>query len=153
MRSSPLFLLAALVAAGLSASAARAANVHFNSPPTITINSNGTVNAQGTLVGIGNKDLTVTLTVEGTMVVFYYNPGGNQPVGWNKEPVKTIAVQFIPKTLTQNGTASFNLTSPKPVAKPAPNPNWTVVIQSVKITKVTISVTQGGQTTNFTFNY
>ena len=152
MRTRPFFLLAAL-AAGLTATAARAANPHFNSPPTITINSDGTVNAQGTITGIGNKDLIVTLTVEGTMVVFYFNPGGNQPVGWNRDPVKEIAVQFIPKTLTSNGNASFNLTSPKPVARPAPNPNWTVVIQSVKITKVTISITQAGKTTNFVFNY
>ena len=149
----PLVFLAALAAAGLAAPAARAANPHFNTAPSITINSDGTVTVCGTITGIGNQDIVVQLTVEGTMTVVYYNPGEKKPVGWNKEPVKVIAGKTIPKELIQNGNASFCVSTTKPVAKPAPNPNWTVVIQDVKITKVTLSVTQGGKTTSFTYTY
>jgi hypothetical protein len=147
MRTRNLVYSAALAVVGLAASPALAQNPHLNTAPTITVNSDGTVTVTGTITGLGNKDVTVTLEVTGIATVVYYNPANHKPMGWNKEPVKSIAFTTIPVTLIKNGNASFSVTTAKPVLSPAPNPKWTVELQSLEITSVTVTVEQGGKVT------
>ena len=131
---------------------ANAANVHFVGEPTIE-DTGENLDVCFKLAGLGNKDITVTLTVTGTATVFYFNPGGNEPPGQNKVPVKSVTTRTIPASEIKNGTVSVCLESEDVVVPPAPNPNWVTDIQDVSFETATITVVQKGKTVlNQTFD-
>jgi hypothetical protein len=97
------------------------------------------------LAGLGNKDITITVTVNGTAHVTYINPGNNVPAGQNKYPIQAMSTQTIPSEQIKNGTVTVTLTSPELEPAPAPNPNWTVQLDDVEFDSATITVVQGGK--------
>jgi hypothetical protein len=132
------------------ASTGVAANVHLVGDPEIT-DLGGQLEVALTLAGLGNKDITITISATGTATVLGFNPGGNEPPGQNKVPVSTATSTTIPKGSIKNGTVSVSLTTPLLVAPDPtdagfPNDLWTVVIDDVVFTEVTITVVQGGKT-------
>jgi hypothetical protein len=98
-----------------------------------------------TLAGLGNKDITIMLTVTGTASVTYVNPGKNVPPGQNKIPIKLLTWEFIPSDQIKNGTVSVCLTSPDVTLEAAPNPNWSVELDDVEFETATITVIQKGR--------
>ena len=132
------------------ASTALAASVHFKRTPTFTDNGT-TLTANGALAGLGNGDITITVTARGLISTTGVNPGGNSAPGQNKVATAVSGTQVIPQDAIKNGNVSFSVTTgvpPTPTAKQAgfPNNNWTVTISNVVFTSVTVTVTQGGQT-------
>ena len=131
---------------------ANAANVHFVGDPVFQ-DTGENLDACFKLAGLGNKDITVTLSVTGTATVIYFNPGGNEPPGQNKVPITAVTSKTIPASEIKNGTVSVCLESPDVVVPPAPNENWVTEVQDVSFETATITVTQKGKTVlNQTFD-
>jgi hypothetical protein len=131
------------------AATAVAANVHLKSEPTIT-DLGEQLKVCVALAGLGNKDVTITVSATGSASVIGFSPGGNPAPGQNKFPVSTVASTTIPSRQIKNGTVSVCLTTPLVQAPDAtdagfPNDNWDVVIDDVEFTQVTITVEQNGK--------
>jgi hypothetical protein len=115
--------------------------------------------ASGSLSGLGNGDVTIKLTVTGaTATTICTSPGGNAAPGQNRNNVTVIGQTFIPASEIKNGNLNFTVLtqapiSPVPGAPDCPNPNWTETINDVnfKGATATITVTQFGVDTTFTF--
>lgn len=141
--------LLAVAAAVLVAPVALAANVHFKDGPTFT-DEGTTLSASGALAGLGNKDVTITLTATGTADdITCTNKGGNVAPGQNKPKVTTLGQTSIPVTEIKNGNVAFEVETAEPfvTAKQAgcPNNNWTATVNDVDFTSATITVVQGGK--------
>ena len=140
----------AIVSAVALPSLALAANVHFKDAPTLT-DLGTTLQATGSLAGLGNQDVTISLRATGTAArITCTNQGGNVAPGQNKPQVTTIGQQSIPVTEVKNGTVAFSVTTAAPVvtAKQAgcPNNRWTARVDDVAFTSATLTVQQGGRT-------
>lgn len=144
-----LFWSSLLLAFGLVAPSALGANVHFKEGPTFTDNG-VTLTADGALAGLGNKDVTISLTAKGVATsITCTNKGGNEAPGQNKPKVTTVGETSVPKTEVKNGNVSFSVTTVSPFvdAKTAgcPNNNWTATVNDVEFSEATITVVQGGK--------
>lgn len=141
--------LLGVVAALAVTSVAIAANVHFKDGPTFT-DEGTTLSASGALAGLGNKDVTITLTATGTADdITCTNKGGNVAPGQNKPKVTTLGQTSVPVTEVKNGNVAFSVETAEPfvTAKQAgcPNNNWTATVNDVDFTSATITVVQGGK--------
>lgn len=145
--------MAAVIAVALFApTAALAANVHFvKGGPTFTDNGT-TLTTVGKLAGLGNEDITITVSVTGIATkITCTNPGGKQAPGQNKPGVTASGTQTITRDEIKNGTVTIRVTTLEPAQltpKQAgcPNNRWTATIKDVKFTSATITVVQGGKT-------
>ena len=146
--ASLLFILSFFV--GLRSS--MAANVHFIDPPTVSVDlEEFTVEVSGKLAGLGNKDVTVIVEVNGTAEIWVYNPGENLPPGKNKVPFYSVDdAIFHPDA--KNGTVTFALTVDfsGPLDESLedtilPNENWTADLQNIDVTSVKVTVVQNNK--------
>jgi hypothetical protein len=137
---------------GLSATVALAASVHLKQYRAPTLTDNGlTATVSGALAGLGNGDVTVTVTATGFGSTILTSPGGNAAPGQNKVPFTLVGTQSIPSSEIKNGTVDFSVTTlapatPTPKQAGAPNDNWTVTLTDVTFTGYTLTVEQGGVT-------
>jgi hypothetical protein len=145
-------VVSAFVVVLVLAATAYAASVHFKNNREPTFKDNGlTATISGALAGLGNQDVTITVTAEGVGSSICKNPSGKIVPGQNKVPIETTASQTISASEIKNGTVSFSVTTatpPDPSAAEAgcPNNNWTAELKDVKFTSYTVTVVQGGKT-------
>ena len=117
---------------------------HYVVDPTFTDNGT-TLTATGSVAGLGNEDVTVVLTAQGSATIVCTNPAGNVAPGQTKD-VTVSGSQTI--TDVKNGRVDYNVTTVAPTA-PAdscPNPKWTPTVTDVTFNSATVIVQQGGQT-------
>ncbi len=141
-------ILSSLVVLSITTSVVFAGNVHFlkNKPPVFT-GGDLTLTAAGTIYGLGNGNVLVTLDATGTANLLCANPGGSSKVPGQNPNFTAGGAGSIPASSIHNGHASFTVTtappeSPVPGAPDCPNPGWTETITSITWTSATISVYQ-----------
>ena len=150
MKSMKKKMLMMLGAVSVMALTAVAANVHFKGGnPTFTDNGL-TLSSAFCLSGLGNQDVTATITATGAGSSTCTNPGGNQAPGQNKIPLRLSGSQTVSAGDIKNGTVCFNVTSAGPAQPTAteagcPNNNWEAQITDVAFSSATITVVQGGK--------
>ena len=138
-----------LVVFAFTATLAVAASVHFK-PKGPTFTDTGlTLTVNGTLAGLGNGDVIITVQASGSATTIGFNRGGNIAPGQTLQATET-GTQTIPASEIQNGEVFFSVTTQppaQPTAKEAglPNNNWTAVITDVAFSSATITVMQGGE--------
>jgi hypothetical protein len=146
-RRIPLAMLSFLLATNITTFGQ---SVHLkggaNAEPTF-LDQGLTLNATGSLAGLGNDDVVVTLTATADVTATCTNQGGNQAPGQNPAPVTVSGSQSIPADEIKNGNTPFNVTtiapvSPIPGAPDCPNPNWSEQITDLAFTSATITVEQ-----------
>jgi hypothetical protein len=134
------------------------ASVHLkggaNSEPNF-VDKGLTLNTAGSLAGLGNDDLLVTLYATAAATSTCTNQGGNQAPGQNPAEVTVSGSQSIPASEIKNGNVAFNVTTEAPVtpipgAPGCPNPNWRQDITDLSFTTATITVEQPAGTTVLT---
>ena len=148
-------MLMVFTMAGASASSA-----HFKKggEPTCTITGSGTsqtVVCGASLSGLGNGDLTISVTVSGFAVYQCQNNGGNLSPGQNRvlEGPQTVPTT-IPSGSIKNGSVKFTTSPNTLTASPTvsgaeagcPSANWTGVNPNLSITQVNMTIAQGGVT-------
>ena len=119
------------------------ASPHFVVGPIFT-DQGSTLNASGSVAGLGNEDVTVLLTAQGTATIICSNPAGNVAPGQTRD-VDVSGSQTI--TDVKNGRVNFNVTTIAPTA-PAdacPNGKWTAAVTNVDFNSATLIVQQGGE--------
>jgi|MudIll2142460700_1097286.scaffolds.fasta_scaffold567300_1 hypothetical protein len=145
-------LLVVVMVLALSTSVAFAGKVHFNksNPPTFTANDDLTLTATGTVYGLGNGDVLITLDAQGTANLLCTNPGGSSKVPGQNPNFSASGSGSFPASEIKNGHLDFTVTtnppqSPVPGAPDCPNSGWTETITSITWTSATINVYQFGE--------
>jgi hypothetical protein len=163
MRRVLLVLVSVLTVVGLSASAAMGSSPHFKrgGGPTCTFSGTNTITVvcSGSLAGLGNADLVMTVGASGSAVYQCQNNGGNIAPGQNRVLIgPSTSKTSIPADQVKNGTLDFS-TNPDVLSAPAtvsgaqagcPGNNWTGVNPVVTLTSITLTIEQPPGTVIFT---
>lgn len=129
---------------------ASASSVHLKggnkAEPSFTDNGL-TLEADGSLSGLGNGDVLVTISATADVTSTCTNQGGNAAPGQNPAPITVTGSTTLPEKEIKNGNTPFNVETDAPVAvipgaPDCPNPNWTETIDDLAFTSATITVEQ-----------
>lgn len=146
MRRTTITLFSLLVVASIAVIAVRAGSPHYKKGPVV-VDNGFTATATGSVTGLGNGDIIVTLSFpNATGTTTCTNPGGNQAAGQNPAtPAATSGSQFIDDP--KNGNLSFTVTTsppanPTPQAAGCPNGSWTAAFDNITFGAGTLTIQQ-----------
>jgi hypothetical protein len=160
MRRLPVVAALTAAIALVAPVAASAGNPHFKhgGTPVCTVTSSGSASSTtctASLTGLGNGDVTISVTVSGFAVYQCQNGGGNIAPGQNRVLVgPTTTPTTIPGSAIKNGNLSFT-TNPATLSADSsvsgavagcPNSNWTGVNPVLTVTSIELAISQGGNT-------
>ena len=146
MRRVTIALLTLVALTSTAMVAVWASSPHYKKGPTVSDNGL-TATATGSLAGLGNGNVIVTLSFpNATGTTICSNKGGAEAPGQNPAaPASASGSQLI--TQVKNGTVSFVVTTDPP-ANPTsasagcPNGNWTAAFDNITFGSGTITVQQ-----------
>jgi hypothetical protein len=156
MKRALLTTMFTLLLACFAATIASAQSPHYKPKGGPTCSISGTtfqvVTCTGTVSGLGNFDVLVTLSgVTGTGGTECVSPGGNTAPGQNPGNLATSGAVLIPANQIKNGSLTFSVSTTIPTVTAAeagcPNDNWTA-----NLTSFTISSTSGTLVVNQIIN-
>jgi hypothetical protein len=146
MRRITITLFSLLAMASIAMVAVRAGNPHYKRGPSV-VDNGFTATATGSVAGLGNGDIIVTLSFpNATGTTTCTNPGGNQAAGQNPAtPAATSGSQFVDNP--KNGNLSFTVTTspppnPSPQAAGCPNGNWSAAFDNITFGAGTLTIQQ-----------
>jgi hypothetical protein len=124
-----------------------AISVHFKRQPSFA-DQGLTLSTSGSIAGLGNGDVFVSLEATGTPTAVCTNQGGNTAPGQNPATVTVSGITSSPLPRDKNGNVLFTVTTnppaqPTPQAAGCPNNNWSATITDVTFTSATIKVFAG----------
>src|SRR6266566_4767551 len=162
MRRFAIASLLAMLMLVLAVSVAFASSPHFKKGGEPVCTFSGTtsipVTCTGTLAGLGNEDLKLSLSVSGFALYQCQNGGGNTAPGQNKVlEGPATADTAIPASAIKNGNLTFTTNPATLTAAPTvsgatagcPNPNWTGVNPTLTLTSITLDIFQPFPTSIF----
>jgi len=146
MKRTIITIFALLAVSSISTLVVLADSPHYKKGPTV-VDNGFTATATGSLAGLGNGNVIVTLNFPGaTGTTTCTNPGGNQAAGQNPAAdAATSGSQLI--TRVKNGTVAFAVTTdvppnPSPQAAGCPNGQWTAAFNNITFGYGTLVVQQ-----------
>lgn len=146
MKRITITLLTLLAVASISTLVVWADNPHYRRGPSV-VDNGLTATATGSITGLGNGDVIVTLSFpNATGTTTCSNKGGNQAPGQNPAtPAATSGSAFIDDP--KNGNLSFTVTTapppnPTPQAAGCPNGNWTAAFDNITFGNGTLTIQQ-----------
>jgi hypothetical protein len=114
MSKSLKYAIAAIIAGALTIGAGTAAaatsGAHFQSPPTGTVNNAGALVVAWDEAGLGNQNVTYSLSADASATYACINGGGNHPKAANKE-TKAGQVTAGGSFQARNGRVQASLTA------------------------------------------
>ncbi len=123
------------VLAGILTSVVLGQNAHYKAKGGPNCVDNGlTATCTGTVTGLGNFNVEVTLSASASGPTVCTNPGGNEAAGQN--PANNVPVSgslVIPADSIKNGNLSFSV---------ATNGNWTARYSDLSFTNGTLTIFQ-----------
>ena len=146
MKRQLLVGLTLVVALGVFAATASAQHFTKSGQPVCTdIGTQLTCNAE--LAGLGNEDLSMTISADTALTTVCVSPGGNESPGQNRILGTTTTTSTIPGSAIKNGRARISATTTTPATPTArqagcPNPNWTVRVADVEFSNIVVTITQ-----------
>lgn len=146
MKRITITLLTLLAVASISTLVVWADNPHYRRGPSV-VDNGLTATATGSITGLGNGDVIVTLSFpNATGTTTCSNKGGNQAAGQNPAtPAATSGSALIDDP--KNGNLSFTVTTapppnPTPQAAGCPNGNWTAAFDNITFGSGTLTIQQ-----------
>jgi hypothetical protein len=146
MRRKTITLFIVLAVASISTLVVWADNPHYRKGPSV-VDNGFTATATGSVTGLGNGDVIVTLSFpNATGTTTCTNPGGNTAAGQNPAtPAATSGTVLIDDP--KNGNLSFTVTTsppsnPSPQAAGCPNGNWTAAFNNITFGSGTVTIQQ-----------
>lgn len=146
MKRTSITLLTLLAVASISTLVVWADSPHYKKGPTV-VDNGFTATATGSLTGLGNGDVIVTLSFpNATGTTLCSNKGGNTAPGQNPAvPAATSGSVLIQDP--KNGNLSFTVTTvppPNPSSAEAgcPNGNWTAAFDNITFGNGTLTIQQ-----------
>lgn len=146
MKRITITLLTLLAVASISTLVVWADNPHYRRGPSV-VDNGLTATATGSITGLGNGDVIVTLSFpNATGTTTCSNKGGNQAPGQNPAtPAATSGSAFIDDP--KNGNLSFTVNTapppnPTPQAAGCPNGNWTAAFDNITFGNGTLTIQQ-----------
>jgi hypothetical protein len=143
MKKKVLSVLYALMATVLLTTSALAGPAVKLSGATFSL---GSLHADGTLIGLGNIDVTVELVAQGIPVITCTNKGANDVPGQSSPKIASTGRQTLPGNdpLRKNGKSPFGVVAENPELTwqlaGCPNANWSARTDFVFWTDARISV-------------
>ncbi len=131
------------------AGVALAASVHFKPHDPVFTDQGTILLLRGSLAGLSNADLVLTMTATAVPTAECTNRGGGTAPGQNPATVAVLGSVFLDASSIQNGQVFVSVTTAPPTLTweeaGCPNSNWTATVIDMDFIHAVVDVVQNGE--------